>query len=58
MVTVTGEGDNPNISMYIMYVSSVASSAINQPSVTPLKTNISPEKLWLDDVFSIEIVPF
>ena len=25
---------------------------------TPLKTNISPEKWWLEDVFPIEIVPF
>ena len=25
---------------------------------TPLKTNISPEKRWLEDVFPIEIVPF
>ena len=27
-------------------------------SYTPTKTNISPEKWWLEDVFPIEIVPF
>ena len=25
---------------------------------TPLKTNISPEKWWLEDAFPIELVPF
>ena len=25
---------------------------------TPLKTNMSPENLWLEDVFPIEMVPF
>ena len=25
---------------------------------TPLKTNMSPENQWLEDVFTIEIVPF
>ena len=27
-------------------------------SVTPPKTNMSPENQWLEDVFPIEIVPF
>ena len=27
-------------------------------NVTPLKTNISPEKWWFEDAFPIEIVPF
>ena len=27
-------------------------------NITPLKTNISPEKWWLEDVFLFEIVPF
>ena len=26
--------------------------------VTPLKTNMSPEDYWLEDVFPIELVPF
>ena len=26
--------------------------------ITPLKTNISPENRWLEDVFPIEMVPF
>ena len=25
---------------------------------TPLKTNMSPENQWLEDVFPIEMVPF
>ena len=28
------------------------------PSVTPPKTNMSPENQWLEDVFPIQIVPF
>ena len=28
------------------------------PGDTPLKTNMSPENQWLEDVFPIEIVPF
>ena len=30
----------------------------NEKKLTPLKTNISPENQWLEDVFPIEIVPF
>ena len=26
--------------------------------ITPLKTNMSPENQWLEDVFPTEIVPF
>ena len=31
---------------------------IRQGLNTPLKTNMSPENQWLEDVFPIEIVPF
>ncbi len=30
----------------------------SQPTYTPLKTNMSPENQWLEDVFPTEIVPF
>ena len=31
---------------------------VKQISCTPLKTNMSPENQWLEDVFPTEIVPF
>ena len=31
---------------------------ISQSYTTPLKTNVSPENQWLEDVFPTEIVPF
>ena len=30
----------------------------NERPLTPLKTNMSPENQWLEDVFPIEMVPF
>ena len=27
-------------------------------ALTPLKTNMSPENQWLEDVFPTEVVPF
>ena len=31
---------------------------MNRIRFTPLKTNMSPENQWLEDVFPTEIVPF
>ena len=40
-------------------IQTVVGNGISEPSTVPsLKTNISPEKWWLEDVFPTEIVPF
>ena len=31
---------------------------LHRINITPLKTNMSPENQWLEDVFPTEIVPF
>ena len=36
----------------------IVGEAEKEMRYTPLKTNMSPENQWLEDVFPIEMVPF